>query len=404
MRNSSILMLGLGLLAMLLAACTTVPTAESTAAQSAPEAEPTIASTAEPPPYREPASPITAENANRLQYLGRLDTPNSLKSSIFSHSFSPDSTRLAALDNDLLMAWDLTDGRLIFSTDRAGAVRVFYSPDKTEIYTVNNNGDIFIYGENGTLQNTLEGSVGFTGAYAYMADQGLLALANESGTIKVWDLAERASLATFNATDAPLAALAISDDTQLLAAAGLNGHLVVWDWQEREQIADFDHEGNTINSVIFAGDSDRVATATASYIAVWSLEAESLDYALQLEEAGASGIFTYTPDGKLLITAGRNAPLNIWDAANNTMIGQLADVSGNRMTAAFSPDSSLMVTAVLDQQINLWNLADTDGETIQGAPLNIGTTRITDVAWTDDGFIMAFFGTDGTIYLWGIAE
>ncbi|MCA9883687.1 MAG: PD40 domain-containing protein [Anaerolineae bacterium] len=399
MRNSLLISL-LGVLALLLAACGTPANSDVQPPRSDDaQTSPTIA----PPTYREPASPITADNANLVQYLGRLDTPTSEKSSIFSHSFSPDGTRLAALDNNLIIVWDLITGHIVFSGDRNNAIRVFYSPDKTEVYTVNGEGEIRVYDEEGAVQNTLEGLIDFADAYAYDNLNGILAMGGEGGSVRVWDPAKRTALASFRTNDAPIVSLKFSQDGKVLASMGRDGHVTIWNWETHEQLADLDHEAAIVFDAIFNSDGTHITTATQNYIAVWTIETGELDYALELEQGGASGIFAYTPDDSKLVTAGLNAPLNVWDAATGNLIGQLTDVSGNRMAAAFSADGNLMVTSVLDTGVNLWNLASANEETIPGAELDLPTNRITDVAWTEDGFLIAFFGADGTVYLWGIA-
>lgn len=387
-------------LALVLAACATGDASGNPPRAGETQADPTST----PPPYREPASPITADNANQVQYLGRLDTPTSDKSSIFSHSFSPDGTRLAVLDNNLIVVWDLVTGQIVFSGDRNNAIRVFYAPDKTEVYTINGEGEIRVYDEQGAVQNTLEGLIDFNDAYAFDGHNGLLAMGGEGGSVRVWNPAERTALATFKANDAPIVALQFSQDGALLASMGRDGHVTIWNWETHEQIADLDHETAIVFDAIFDSDASHITTATEGYIAVWTIATGELNYALELEQDGASGIFAYTPDDSKLVTAGQNAPLNVWDAETGNLIGQLADVSGNRMAAAFSPEGDLMLTSVLEKSVNLWNLANASDETIPGAELSVQTNRITDVAWTEDGFVMAFFAADGTVYLWGIAD
>ena len=88
---------------LLLAAC--APGGENQAPTD-PHNPPTVA----PPEYVEAAQPVSHENAARLSYLGRLDQPGRA-STIFAHTFSPDGTRLAALNNEGFLSRPRTSSR-----------------------------------------------------------------------------------------------------------------------------------------------------------------------------------------------------------------------------------------------------------------------------------------------------
>src|SRR5262249_1100052 len=97
-----------------------------------------------PPAWVEGAEAVTLENAPPITNIGRLDTA-STPSTVFAYAFSPDGSRLAGLNNEQLIAWDLITGKIIFNTARGQAAYVFYGADKSEIYTVGEVGQINIY-------------------------------------------------------------------------------------------------------------------------------------------------------------------------------------------------------------------------------------------------------------------
>ncbi|MFQ3674796.1 MAG: WD40 repeat domain-containing protein, partial [Aggregatilineales bacterium] len=70
--------------------------------------------------------------------------------------------------------------------------------------------------------------------------------------------------------------------------------------------------------------------------------------------------------------------------------------------ARFSADGALLATTVLDGPVTLWNIAEATEDTIPSARLLVGSTRITGLEWSDDGFTLAFFDANGLVYLWGI--
>src|SRR5262249_3032586 len=145
---------------------------------------------------------------SHIAYIGRLDARGT-PSTVFAYAFSPDNSRMAGLNNDLLISWDLLSGQIVFNTSRGDAQFVFYSADKTEIYTVDNTGLIAIYNaDTGQSKTTMPGQTDFNGTVAYYADQGWLALGSINGSVKVWDVAARQSLVTIQAHSLQIKALA----------------------------------------------------------------------------------------------------------------------------------------------------------------------------------------------------
>ncbi len=383
---------------LLLAAC--APASEN---QSAATVDPHNPPTVAPPEYVEAEQPISQENAARLSYLGRLDQPGRA-STIFAHTFSPDGTRLAALDNELLLAWNLITGDLIFSTARGDAVQVYYSSDKTEIYALGGGGMVQIYdAERGRQQNEFRAHTRYSAA-DFFSDEGWLAIGGAGGEVKVWDTFERLSLITFRAHAIRIIATAFSPDGGLLATAAEDGIVSLWDWREGEQVAEFDHEGAPILSLAFAPDGEQLAVGTDTYTALWSLSEQTLIAALPTGGGGISEVMLYSPDGRFLVTGGRPEDVTVWDTKAAEMVAVLPDMGGDRLSAAFSPDGNLLLISLLYGPVALWDMSQITEETIQRADLDVEVDSILTVDWTDDGFLLALIDAMGPVYIWGVQE
>src|SRR5688500_14683383 len=205
---------------LLLAACAQTPATEAPPGTFAPvlRDQPTLP----PPAWVEGAEAITLENAPLISYIGRLDAA-STPSTVFAYSFSPDGTRLAGLNNDQLIVWDLITGQLVFNTARDQALYVYYSADKSEVYTVDDIGEITIYdADRGAVKDTLDTQIQYNGIATYYADEGWLALGGSDAMVQVWDPSERQSLGTFVAGTGPLRTLTFSADGEWLATAAFN--------------------------------------------------------------------------------------------------------------------------------------------------------------------------------------
>jgi WD40 repeat protein len=377
------------------------------AACAPPEANPlgdhdSVMPTVPPPPWVEPAETVSLENVSRIAYLGRLDTTGT-PSTVFAYAVSPDATRLAGLNNDQLLAWDLVSGTLLFGTSRAEAIQVYYSPDKTEIYTIDTEGLVNVYEtEQGIITNNFSGHPQYNGVAAFYGDDGWLAMGGLSGEVKVWDPLERASLVTFQAQQLQVTALAFSQDGNWLASAGDDSTVTVWDWRNRQAVATFNNEDVSASRLAFSPDGSQLAVGTEDTVRLWSIADGTLIQTLNTGSGGITDVLTYSPDGQYLINGGAIPQLTLWDPQTGEQVAQLPDVGGDRTSASFSPDGTILATSVLGGTVTLWNMTQITSATVNRADLPLDTRQILYVQWTSDSRLLTIFDALGPIYVWGV--
>jgi WD40 repeat protein len=377
---------------ILLAACSPAAVQPENDSRSAP--------TALPPAWIESADVISLENVANIRYLGRLDSTGS-PSTIFAHALSPDGTRLAGLDNEQLVTWDLVNGGVVYSTGRGDANQIFYSPDKTEIYTITPEGITSIYNaDTGVPQNSLNLIDNFNGITVFDAENGWLAAGSLSGDVRVWDPLERQSLATIDAHQLQVTALAFSLDGERLATAGEEGTVKIWDWRNRQLIASLDDDRFAI-ALRFSPDSSQLAAGNRENTRLIHTADGSL---ARIIDTGPGGIdaLTYSPDGQYLVSGGAVPDMSIWDPQTGNLIARLPGVGGDRVWAVFSPDSTLLATSLLGGRPALWNMTTISGQTVNRADLDTQGNLILNIDWTYDNRLLVLFGVTNGVYIWGI--
>ena len=117
---------------------------------------------------------------------------------------------------------------------------------------------------------------------------------------------------------------------------------------------------------------------------------------------GTSGdvlALSYTPDGRMLVTAGSDGLAKIWEVATRTVRSDLTGHEGKVLRVAISSDGKTIATAGEDRTVRLWSTAD-------GARLGTlsgHSGAVTALAFSPDNKTLASGGPDTTIRLWDVA-
>jgi WD40 repeat protein len=396
-------------LALFLIAAACQPNAPVPARPTQPVRSPTL-----PPPlaWIEAGEPIRRGNADQTRLLGRLDPP-SIPSTAFASAVAPDGTRLAVLNNTQVLAWDLITGALIFQTARVDYTRIFYSPDKTELYALNNDGLVDILNaETGGVIGGFAGYEPYAGVYAFDEENGFFAFGGMDGAVRVWDALERRARVTINAHDARVTALAFSRDGARLASADSGGRARLWDWAARTPLAEIQNEGVIVGALAFAPAGSPIAIGTMTDARLWLPDADRLIRLFSVENPTID-LLAFAPAGDYLL-GGSGRGVFLWattpavnappDAPPAEPL-RLPGVIGSTVSAGFSPDGALLATAALDTAPALWDMTNISAQTVARGDLPLpqdAPFRIFAVRWTPDGRLLLLFDAAGAIYTWGI--
>lgn len=192
----------------------------------------------------------------------------------------------------------------------------------------------------------------------------------------------------------PVAALAYTPDGKTLAAAG------------RGEVLLIDAAGEVTQRMPAGGD--RVTALAYSKAGTLAIAAGSAAEGYAVRFIGNSKptlgprhddvilSIAFSPDGKLLATAGYDRLIKLWDVAANKELRVLRDHSDSVYAVAFSPDGKLLASGGADRAVKVWDVAS--GTRLY--TLGESTDWVYAVAWSPDGKHLAAAGVDRSLRVW----
>jgi WD40 repeat protein len=255
---------------------------------------------------------------------------------------------------------------------------------------------------------------------AYSPDGRLLASSDDTGTVRIWNVATSRPvgrpLPTFSRPDDhPYSlGLAFSPDGRLLAAAGKDRRLWIWNPASGKPVGvplrpDGRHPDFAPDVVAFSPDGKLLAAGcNDGTVRLWDMTTGHPAGPLPRRFVGpyrAVSALAFSPDGTVLAagTGDDDGLVRLWSTATGRLLGaplrpQPAGSGIGVNTVAFSPDGKLLATYAQSGLVRLWDPAARRlvRQFEAGAPADFAEG----MAYSPDGKLLAVAGGDRLIRLW----
>ena len=271
---------------------------------------------------------------------------------------------------------------------------------------------------------------------AVSPDQSIVAVADRSGRLELWDLDSRRLLGE-RSLDTVAASIAISPDGTKLAVACLDDTVWVGSVAAGPFTKCHQHPSRLI-SVAFLNESQRLVVAGRKGIVIWDIdngEKDNIDLESNLTcavvspngkhlvanlEVGAIQILelqnphsgwtwfpqahhswvhalAFSPDGSRLASDGRAGRINLWDFDTGTLERTIVTHHGAALCLAFSQDGeTLACGSESTAGISIWDVQS--GQ--QRAELFGSQGEVKALAFVQDGTILVSCANDGAVRFW----
>jgi WD40 repeat protein len=225
----------------------------------------------------------------------------------------------------------------------------------------------------------------------------------------------KSALPVFYSGGTEVLKVAFSPDGRSIMAVSEGATLRKWDVSTWRLEVDHRLDGLCVGcgaepgSVDFSPDGSRLAGINLQDESIRVFDVETGAEIIALPQGSKGAGVAYSPDGRLLASAGDDRSVKVWNATTGERVGSFfvsKDVPFYVPNLAFSPDGSVLavasgsfgvIKADQDTPITLWSVAE--GRELGAIALR--SDGPVSIAFSPDGKLLAAYGTEG-ISLWDV--
>ncbi len=251
------------------------------------------------------------------------------------------------------------------------------------------------------VERVLQGQRGDIVTLAFLGKSSLLAAADTTGEVRIWDVESGKTLKRFRAETDGTSVIAASPDGHWLAHRR-GSKVMLWDATTGKAGPELTGFQAPPTMLAFAPDAEHLAVVEGNHsISLWTIADRQLAYRIDQNNHDINAI-SFSPNGTLFATADDDGKVTIWSVDNGAELSQItARKPGKSVDGLqYSTDGAWLATSGPGGFLKLYDSnADPHDEQLQNPP-----TDVTNIVFSHDRKWVLASGKGNTIQLWNIAK
>lgn len=242
-------------------------------------------------------------------------------------------------------------------------------------------------------------------ALCYIPEKQLLLAGTSAGSVHVLDIEKKEELRILQHHTAPVFDIKYSKHTNCFYTSSADGNFAVCSAESLSMLKIKKLCEEKVRSIDIHHPANEIAVASGDCnIRLFDLDTLEEKHKFTAHTLSAN-IARYSPDGSLILTGGRDAHLNIWDARSYTLIKSIPAHNYAIYDIAFSPDATLFATASRDKTIKIWDAATFEllvrinKENYEGH-----ANSVDKLLWSSHNNYLVSSGDDRAIMVWQVKK
>ncbi|KAJ7659504.1 WD40-repeat-containing domain protein [Mycena rosella] len=318
-----------------------------------------------------------------------------------SFSFADDGNILvSASDDRTIRVWDTNTGECTGVYEQESKVSsASLSWDGSFVVTEGYDHGIRVWDRaDGTLIGALQGNSSPQWSIATSPDGCLAASGSQDGRIQIYNIKSGQARHSFAAHQQGINSLAFSGDGQQLVSGSYDLKLKIWSTVDGALKRELDGHTDWVRDATFTHIVQAVVSGSSDKsVRIWSLSQGTHD-SLWGHSGGVNSV-DVSDDDALIISAGEDRNIFIWDRQEKSVLRQLATHQAAINSISFSLNSTYVAAVSDGMRITVW--ATEDWEPVMMEDIS-APSHFWSVAFSPDGLYVAAGSEDGMVRLWSL--
>ncbi len=348
---------------------------------------------------------------------------NDASAPVESVAFSKDGQRFVSGSWDgMARVWDVKTGKVLMTIPYGSLYvhSVAYSPDGKYVALGGNNKNAYVQIFNAATGAPIRKFVGHGDdvlSVAFSHDSRRLLTSSYDNSARLWDVESGRELHKYLGHNWWVWSAAFSADESRIVTASQDGTVIVWNTETTQPGSPFTGHTGPVYAAAFSPDGEYVVSGGYdNRVLLWRpSDVQPFNYSVAVSggtnpppkyralegHTAAIRAVEFSPNGKMILSAGHDNTVKLWDFATGHLIKSLRGHASWVRSAVFSPDGHWVLSGSHDAEAKLWSIAGYEEVRVfQERVLTGHADAVLSAAFSEDGQRIVTASRDRTAKTW----